>query len=88
MDGWESREGRSGLPGIHGYYWETPWALANDTAMGKKFIEPGVSGEKTNLVIGLRRGFDSIPRMPVNGPFLTEEEIRDIINWIDDGMPE
>ena len=88
MARWEQREGRRGLPGIHDYYWETPEALANDEAMGKKFIEPGVPGEQTNLVTGLRRGFGTIPRMPMHGPFLKEEEIKEIVSWIDNGMPE
>lgn len=88
MARWERREGRKGLPGIHGYYWSTPLELANDTSMGKRFIEPGVPGEQTNLVIALRRGFGSIPRMPMGGPFLKEDEIQEIVRWIDSGMPE
>ena len=88
MARWERRQGRHGMPGIHDYYWETPEHLANDTSMGRKFIEPGVPGEQTNLVIALRRGFGSIPRMPMNGPFLKEEEIQEIVRWIDGGMLE
>ena len=88
MARWERREGRRGLPGIHDYYWETPEHLANDVAMSKRFVEPGVPGEETNLVIGLRRGFGTIPRMPMGGPFVQEEEIREIVSWIDSGMPE
>lgn len=88
MDRWERKEGRKGLPGIHDYYWDTPQALANDEAMGLKFIEPGVSAEETALVISLRKGFGSIPRMPMNGPFLKEEEIQEVVIWIDNGMPE
>ena len=85
---WERREGRRGLPGIHDYYWDTPQHLANDSAMGKKFIEPGVPGQETNLVIALRRGFGSIPRMPMGGPFLKEDEVQAIVDWIDRGMTE
>jgi len=88
MARWERREGRHGLPGIHDYHWETPQHLANDSAMGKKFIEQRVPGEETNLVVSLRRGFGSIPRMPMGGPFLKEEEIQEIVSWIDAGMPE
>jgi hypothetical protein len=88
MARWERREGRKGLPGIHGYYWRTPQELANDSSMGKRFIEPGVPGEQTNLVIALRRGFGSIPKMPMGGPFLKEDEIQEIVRWIDSGMPE
>ena len=56
--------------------------------MGKRFIEPGVPGDETNLVISLRRGFGTIPRMPMSGPFVKEEEIQAVVRWIDNGMPE
>ncbi len=88
MARWERREGRRGLPGIHSYSWETPQQLAGDEAMGKKFIEPGVPGDETALVISLRRGLGSIPKMPMNGPFLTEDDVREVARWIDQGMPE
>ena len=85
---WERREGRKGMLGIHDYHWESPGHLANDKAMGKKFVEPGVPGEETSLIISLRRGFGNIPRMPMSGPFLKEDEIQEIVRWIDAGMPE
>ena len=77
-----------GLPGIHGYYWDTPQELAEDEAMGMKFIEPGIPASETALVISLRRGLGSIPKMPMGGPFLSEEEIQEVERWIDAGMPE
>ncbi|MCY3544005.1 MAG: hypothetical protein OXG80_05995 [Chloroflexi bacterium] len=88
MQRWERREKRRGLPGIHGYYWDTPQELAEDEAMGMKFIESGVPGSETALVVSLRRGLGSIPKMPMGGPFLKEEEIQEIERWIDAGMPE
>ena len=88
MARWERREGRGGLPGIHDYYWETPQHLANDVAMGRRFIESGVAGEETQLVRALRRGLGTIPRMPMGGPFVTEDEVQEIVSWIDGGMPE
>ena len=88
MQRWERRSKRRGLPGIHGYYWETPQELANDSSMGTRFIEPGVPASETALIISLRRGFGSIPKMPMGGPFLKEEDIREIERWIDAGMPE
>ena len=88
MQRWERREKRRGLPGIHGYYWDTPQELADDEAMGMKFIEPGVPGSETVLVVSLRRGLGSIPKMPMGGPFLKEDEIQEIERWIDAGMPE
>lgn len=62
MTPWEGREGRSSLPGIYDYYWETPKHLANDMAMARRFIESGVASEETHLVQGLRLGFGTIPR--------------------------
>ena len=88
MARWERREGRKGLPGIHDYYWESPEHLANDTSMGRRFIEPGIAGGETYLIQALRRGLGTIPRMPMGGPFLSEDEIGEIVRWIDDGMPE
>lgn len=88
MQRWELREKRRGLPGIHGYYWETPQELADDEAMGLKFIESGVPASETALIVSLRRGLGSIPKMPMGGPFLKEEEIQEIERWIDAGMPE
>ena len=88
MARWERKEGRKGLPGIHDYEWRTPEHLANDESMGSKFIEPGIPAEETALIISLRRGFGSIPRMPMGGPFLRPEEIDEIARWIDAGMPE
>ena len=88
MQRWERREKRRGLPGIHGYYWDTPQELAEDEAMGLQFIEPGVPASETALIVSLRRGFGAIPKMPMGGPFLKEEEIQEIEHWIDSGMPE
>lgn len=88
MARWERKEGRKGLPGIHSYSWATPLELANDESMGSKFIEPGVPAEETALIISLRKGFGSIPRMPMGGPFLKPDEIDEISRWIDAGMPE
>ncbi len=88
MKRWEAKEGRRGLPGIHDYYWDSPQHLANDSAMGMKFIEAGLPGEETGLIISLRQGLGSIPKMPMGGPFVIEEEIQEIVDWIDGGMPE
>ena len=88
MARWERREGRRGLPGIHDYYWDTPQQLAGDEAMGKRFIEAGVPGDETSLVMALRRGLGSIPKMPMGGPFLNEDEVQEVVRWIDRGMPE
>lgn len=88
MARWERKEGRGGLPGIHLYEWATPQELAGDEAMGMKFIEPGVPAEETALIVSLRKGLGSIPKMPMGGPFLKPDEVDEIARWIDAGMPE
>ncbi len=88
MARWERKAGRSGLPGIHDFHWDSPRQLANDQAMGRRFIEPSVPAEETTLIHALRRGLGSIPRMPMGGPFMKSDEIDEIARWIDSGMPE
>jgi hypothetical protein len=62
--------------------------LANDQSMGRRFIEPQVEAEDTVLIRALRKGLGNIPRMPMGGPFLKSDEIDEISQWIDAGMPE
>ncbi len=87
MHRWEARHGPP-APGIHDYYWNSPQELARNKPYGRQLIEPGKPGRETYLVIFLRQGLRSIPRMPRGGPFLSEEEILEIEGWIDAGMPE
>ena len=84
---WTARHGDP-APGIHDFYWDTPEKLANNKPYGRQLIEPGKAGRETNLVIFLRKGVGTLPRMPRGGPFLSEDEILDIERWIDTGMPE
>lgn len=88
MARWERKAGRSGLPGIHDFHWDTPRKLADDQSMGQRFIESRVKAEETVLINALRRGLGSIPRMPMGGPFMKADEIDEIARWIDSGMPE
>ncbi len=87
MQRWISRYGQP-MPGIHDYYWDTPQALANNKPYGRQLIEPGKPGRETYLVVFLRRGIGTIPRMPRGGPYLSEAEVLEIEGWIDAGMPE
>ena len=86
MDRWISRHGEP-VPGIHDYWWNTPEELANNKPYGRQLIEPGVPGKDTHLIIFLRKGVGSIPKMPRGGPFLSSEEVDEIERWIDAGMP-
>ena len=87
MARWEVKRGRRPLPGIHRYYWESPEQLANDVLSGIRAIEPGVPGRETAFVRSLARAIGTWGKMPLRGPFLTEEELDEIVSWIDAGMP-
>ena len=88
MARWEVRRGRRPLPGIHRYYWDSPEQLANDVLSGMRAIEPGVPGRETAFVRALARSIGTWGKMPLRGPFLSEEELDEVVSWIDSGMPE
>ena len=91
MERWERRAGRKAyMKQIHGgcLSWDSPQQLASCVTFNRTLIEPGVPGRETNLVIFLTKGVDTIPRMPLHGPFLKDDEIEEIVQWIDSGMPE
>ena len=86
MGRWVARHGQP-VPGIHDYYWDTPEQLAGNKPYGRQLIEPGKAGSETNLLLFLRKGVGTIPRMPRGGPYLSEQETAEIERWIDAGMP-
>ena len=88
MKRWEERWGREALPGIHRYYWDSPQQLADDVLSGTRAIEPGIPGRETQFVRSLARAVGSWGRMPLRGPFLSQEDLDEIVSWIDGGMPE
>jgi hypothetical protein len=88
MERWIERAKRKPYAGIHEYYWATPQDLQKSVLSGHRAIEPGVPGKDTNLVRSLARGVRGTGRMPLRGPFLSTEELNEIIAWIDSGMPE
>ena len=88
MARWVERQGRNPLPGIHRYYWDSPQQLAEGVLSGIRAIEPGVPGRDTQFVRALARSVGTWGRMPLRGPFLLDEEIDEIVSWIDAGMPE
>ena len=88
MARWEERRGRKPLPGIHRFFWDSPQQLANDVLSGIRAIEPGVPGRETAFIRSLARAIGTWGKMPLRGPFLSEEELDEIVSWIDDGMPE
>ena len=88
MERWKERRGRDPLPGIHRYYWDSAQQLAECVLSGIRAIEPGVPARETQFVRSLARTVGTWGRMPLRGPFLPEDEIDEIVSWIDAGMPE
>ena len=88
MERWKQRRGRDPLPGIHRYYWDSAQQLAECVLSGIRAIEPGIPGRETQFVKALARSVGTSGRMPLRGPFLSEEEIDEIVSWIDAEMPE
>ena len=93
LDGFNGPLGRA--PGQKPSSWdspvstgETPQELAESVLSGIRAIEPGVPGRETQFVRSLARSVGTWGRMPLRGPFLAEEEIDEIVSWIDAGMPE
>ena len=72
--------------------WETKEELTESSPYGLRLIEPDKVGngraEETNLVKILTRNVGGYRRMPSRGPYLSNEEIHEIIEWIDAGMPD
>ena len=88
MARWIERWGRKPLPGIHAYYWETSQELKDSVLSGLRSIEPGLPARETNLVKSLARAVGTSGKMPLRGPFLSTDEVDEIVAWIDGGMPE
>jgi hypothetical protein len=100
MAAWVTGNGRAADLTNHGasFSWSTKAALLAAVGHGKRLIQPdavpgdgtGVigngKGNQANLIIDLRTG---IPlRMPRNGPFLSDEHIQRIEDWINAGCPD
>jgi hypothetical protein len=72
--------------------WETKEELLSSIPYEKALLEPEKSGngraEETNLVRILRGPIGSYRRMPSGGPYLSPQEIKEIAEWIDTGMPD
>ncbi len=72
--------------------WETKEELAGSDPYGKVLIEEDKVGngkaEETNLVRILRGPIGGYRRMPTGGPYLSPDEIKEIAEWIDAGMPD
>ena len=69
-------------------HWETPQELPECVFSGVRAIQPGLPARETEFIKALARAVGNSGRMPLRGPFLSTEEIDEIISWIDADMPE
>jgi hypothetical protein len=88
------------MPIVHGdeFDWGDKSALANAVvrpfgeAPSFRLIDPSLVGvcraTETFLYQALTTGIPGYPRMPLNGPYATDDELRLIRDWIDAGMPD
>jgi hypothetical protein len=95
MQRWQEASGREPKLAIthEGHVgWETKKELAESNPYGKQLIESDKVGngraEETNLIRILRGPIGGFRRMPSRGPYLSRDEIREIADWIDAGLPD
>ncbi len=91
LSAWEQKHGRPPVIAKHdpAFGWDTRDQLVQSVAFGVPLITQdridAHDGDHTNLVIALRTGVAPFPRMPIRGPFLTDELIQEIVDWINGG---
>ena len=92
---WEAENGRQ--PKMKASHegqigWETKEELAASEPYGKRLIDAEKVGngqsQETNLVRILRGPIGGYRRMPSGGPYLSSDQIEEIAEWIDAGMPD
>jgi hypothetical protein len=95
LERWKAENGREAkMKAVHegSIGWGSKEELAQSHPYDKQLIESDKVGngraEETNLVKILRRNIGGFRRMPSRGPYLPNEEIREIAEWIDAGMPD
>lgn len=95
LERWKVEHGREPkMKAVHEGHigWETKEELAESVVYGLQLIEPDKVGngraEETNIIKILRRNIGGYRRMPSRGPYIHAEEIAEIAQWIDAGMPE
>lgn len=94
MAAWVQAKGRPANLQGHGttFKWDTKADLLAASGHGKALIQHeviGQNGAAANLVIDLRTGIESPAlRMPRGGPFIPDDQIKIIEDWITQGCPD
>lgn len=75
-----------------GLNWDTKEQLVSSAPYDLPLIEPDKvgngRGRETNLIKILTRNVGGFRRMPSRGPYLSGDEIQEIVDWIDAGLPD
>ena len=91
---WRALNGRPPLLSTHGpeFGWGSLEELLQSEAFGNPLIQPDLIGTdraaEANIIVALTHGLTGFPRMPVGGPFLSDEDIATIQMWIRSGCPQ
>jgi hypothetical protein len=92
---WEQEHGRKpALKASHmgALGWENKGQLAESRPYDLQLVESDKvgngRGRESNLIKILSRNVGGFRRMPSRGPYLSTEEIDEIVEWINDGMPD
>lgn len=93
MQAWVTAKGRQPDFSSHGanFGWDTKAQLLAAVGHGRRLIQPELIGtpnaDQANLIIDLKVGFGG-NRMPQGGPFIPDDKIAEIVQWIKDGCPD
>ena len=92
---WQTEHGREPkMRAVHEGHigWNSKEELVESRPYDKQLIEPDKIGngraEETNLVRILKKNIGGFRRMPSRGPYIPDDEINELVQWINDGMPD
>ena len=93
---WESTPGNENPADLSGhgatFSWATKENLLGAVGHGRRLIQPEMigngKGNQTNLIIDIRTGLPGSGRMPLGGPFISDDRIKEIEDWINAGCPD
>jgi hypothetical protein len=94
---WNNDPNNGGAADLSGhgpsFAWDTKTNLLAAVGHGKRLIQPEMigngQGNNTNLIVDLRTGITSPAlRMPKDGPFIPDNQVQEIVDWIDAGCPD
>lgn len=93
VEAWATRTGRNPNLARHDleFGWQSREQLLSSVAFGLPLISEehiaNKTGDQSNLVVALQSGVAPYPRMPIQGPFVSADDISRIVAWINSGAP-